>query len=189
MHDPEFIHEVIGALERLDISYFLVGSVCSSTWGEIRSTNNADIVVDATEEQIRKLVAHFEGEHYANMESALDALRRRSMFNIISNRSAMKVDLMISKQSPYALEQFRRRTQANICGMLVYLQSPEDTILSKLLWGRQSESEKQLRDVVGVLTVMRESLDNNYLDEWAATLGLTPELAKARTQSNEVETK
>lgn len=185
MHDPEFVHEVIAALEQLGVPYFVAGSISSSTWGEIRATNDADIVIDPNETQVIALVQEFEKEHYAPLEAAMDALRRRSMFNIISNKSMMKIDLVIAKKTPFALEQFKRRTQANVCGGMMYLQTPEDTILSKLSWGKQSESEKQLRDVVGVLAVMGNTLDQGYLNEWAGELGLSEELEKARRIADE----
>lgn len=185
MHDPEFVHDVIAALDRLGIPYVVTGSVCSSVWGDSRATNDADIIIDPNEEQIRALVAEFEKDHYATIEEAMDALRRRSMFNIISNKSIMKVDLVISKNKPYSLEQFKRRTLAEVCGQRMYILSPEDSILSKLSWGKQSESDRQMRDVVGVLSTMRETLDQNYLDEWAGALGLVKELEKARTIAEE----
>ncbi len=53
------------------------------------------------------------------------------------------------------------------------LASPEDTILTKLEWARKSgDSEKQLRDVAGVLDVTGDSLDRSYVERWANALGV-----------------
>jgi hypothetical protein len=50
--------------------------------------------------------------------------------------------------------------------------SPEDLILSKLLWGQQTQSEKQWRDVLGIVKVQADRLDAEYLSLWAEHLGL-----------------
>jgi hypothetical protein len=67
-------------------------------------------------------------------------------------------------------------------GESLVVKSAEDTVLRKLLWFREggSVSEKQWRDIVGVLRISDQTLDTNYLDSWAARLGLIELLAAAR---------
>ena len=56
--------------------------------------------------------------------------------------------------------------------------APEDVILSKLLWYRLSESERQLDDCIGVWKVQRDTLEVDYLRHWAQQLALTELLAQ-----------
>jgi hypothetical protein len=57
--------------------------------------------------------------------------------------------------------------------MDVPITSPEDTILAKLVWAKESGgSEKQRQDVLSVLEIQFTKLDFAYLDSWAKTLGV-----------------
>lgn len=105
-------------------------------------------------------------------EAALDALRRRSMFNVIDLATRWKVDLIVRKARPFSVEEFRRRTPARLFGTDVFIATPEDTILTKLEWAAMSGSERQLRDVAGVLEVKRGELDLGYIERWALELGV-----------------
>ncbi len=66
-----------------------------------------------------------------------------------------------------------------------YLCTPEDTILQKLVWMRiaQNESQKQWRDILGVLKIQRERLDLDYLWQWSEYLNISASLNQAIQQS------
>ncbi|NET38104.1 MAG: hypothetical protein F6K19_39915 [Cyanothece sp. SIO1E1] len=61
----------------------------------------------------------------------------------------------------------------------IYLASPEDVILNKLRWRERNLSEKQWRDVLGVLKIQGSRLNFDYLNEWATKLGLIEDLKRA----------
>ena len=46
----------------------------------------------------------------------------------------------------------------------------EDTILAKLSWYRQGNSEQQWRDLQGMIKIKRNLLDRDYLRHWARDL-------------------
>ena len=53
----------------------------------------------------------------------------------------------------------------------------EDTMLAKLEWGAASGSERQMDDVVAIART--QSVDRDYLERWAAELGVSSQLATA----------
>ena len=60
----------------------------------------------------------------------------------------------------------------------VYVISPEDLILAKLEWSKESLSEMHAKDIQNILRVSREQIDNDYLFENAITLGVKERLDK-----------
>lgn len=63
--------------------------------------------------------------------------------------------------------------------------SPEDVILSKLEWFRMGGevSERQWRDILGVLKTREGELDLNYLHKWASELKVHDLLERALKES------
>ena len=57
--------------------------------------------------------------------------------------------------------------------------TPEDLILSKLVWAKESNSELQLLDVRLMLQSVNE-FDNDYLQKWSDEMGVAELLKKAR---------
>ncbi len=152
----------------------VTGSVASSFHGRPRATNDADIVIDPSPDQMSRLVSELgAGGFFVDAERAQDALRRRLQFNVIETESACKIDLIIRKDRPFSREELARRLSASLWAETpVALASPEDTILSKLEWARKAGgSEKQLEDAAGVVAV-NAALDRAYIERWAAELGV-----------------
>ena len=108
------------------------------------------------------------------------AIARQSLFNLIHVGAVAKVDFVVRKDIPYRREEFRRRRHVEIDGHPLWIVSPEDLILSKLAWAKTSRSEVQLRDVRQLLTSVG-TLDQTYLDRWAASLTVTELLREARS--------
>jgi hypothetical protein len=63
----------------------------------------------------------------------------------------------------------------------LYVASPEDTILAKLQWYVDGGcvSDRQWKDVLGVLKVQSAALDRAYLVAWARELGLADLYSRA----------
>lgn len=176
MSQPDFLAQVLSRLEVAHIPYMVVGSLGSTHYGEPRSTNDVDIVIDPSGEALTQFLASFGSEFYVSTEAALDAFQRRSMFNIIDLKMSWKADLIFRKDSAFDREEFNRRRQANMYGQPVWLLSPEDSILSKLAWAKLGASERQVRDARGVAAMLWASLDQNYLRKWAGELGVSEQL-------------
>lgn len=170
--------KVTRRLENAGISYMLTGSMAMNFHGHPRATNDFDIVVEITPPDGEKLFDLFKDDFYISREAVHQALATNGIINIIDNEAIFKVDLIIKKDDPYTKEQFERRQLKDISGLKAHVISPEDLILAKLHWSRESLSEIQERDVKNLLTVLKEKLDYPYMEQWANALGLIERLKK-----------
>jgi hypothetical protein len=178
---------VASALEAVGCDYFIGGSVASSLQGEPRATNDIDFVVAMPSWRVAAFAAKLGSDFEVDQEALRDALDRSSCANIFYLPLVMKVDLFGLGTTPYDEAEFsrRRRVRVRSSGEELYVKSPEDTILRKLIWYREGGevSSKQWRDVVEVLRVSGPQLDPGYLDAWAARLGLVALLSRAREEA------
>ncbi len=166
---------VTQALEQIGISYAVGGSLASSMHGVMRSTLDVDIVADMKLEHIKPLVAALSKEFYADDEMMKDAIEHHSSFNLIHYETAFKADIFIRKLRAFDQMQLERRRTSVIATdpeYSVYVVSPEDIILSKLEWYRMGGevSDRQWRDILGVLKTRAGELEMDYLRKWANEL-------------------
>ena len=175
---------VTQTLEKIGISYAVGGSLASSLHGVMRSTLDVDIVADMKLEHIQPLVAALSKEFYADDEMMRDAIEHHSSFNLIHYETAFKVDIFIRKLRAFDQVQLERRKTSVISTdpeQSVYVITPEDIILSKLEWYRMGGevSDRQWRDILGVLKTRAGELDLEYLRKWANELKVSDLLARA----------
>lgn len=181
---------VASILERLDIAYFAGGSVASSLHGDLRSTNDVDLIADLRPVHVVPLLAALSGEYYVSEEAMNEALQLGTSFNAIHLPTAFKVDIFVVGQDPFNLERLRHRLRLQVRtdppGEL-FVDLPEHTVLRKLEWYRRGGevSEQQWRDVLGVLRVRGDSLDQARLDTWAPRLGVADLLARAKQEAEQ----
>ena len=160
-------------LEASRIPYMVVGSFASTFHGEPRTTRDLDIVVDPSAEALEAFLERIDLDaFYVDLDTARDALRRRTMFNIVDMNTAWKIDLVIRKDRAFSIEELSRRSPARIVDVDVPIASAEDTILSKLEWAKDSGSDRQITDVAGILHLREDTLDRAYLEKWIDELGL-----------------
>ncbi len=176
MTQQEFVRDIMGRLEAAAIPFMVVGSLCSVFYSHPRFTQDADLVIDPTAEQLERLIQGIGDDYYVSPDAARDAFRRRSMFNIIDFSGGWKADLIVRKDRPFDLEQFRRRRMAQWHGHTTPFASPEDVILAKLEWDRITPSERQLQDILHVMRAQWPQLDQDYLRRWAKDLGVSARL-------------
>ena len=176
MTQADFLARIAAALADAGIAFMVTGSLASSYHGRPRSTNDADLVIEPTADQLNSFLANLGADFYVSVEAACTALEQRSMFNVIASRDGWKADLIIRKDRPFSLEEFRRRRIEPMQGRAMPLASPEDVILAKLEWNKITPSERQVQDALDILVAQGPKLDLGYLRRWAGELGVAQEL-------------
>ena len=175
------LEDVVALLSAIGIPHMVVGSFASMVHGEPRTTQDLDVVIDPTAEQLDQLLQQLPAErYYVDTDVARDARRRRSMFNVIDMATGWKLDLIVRKARPFSVEELRRRVKATMQGVLVDTATAEDTIIAKLEWAKAGSSERQLEDVAGILRVRGESLDRGYIEHWVDELDLREQWDRAQ---------
>ncbi len=151
----------------------LTGSFASSYHGAPRATQDVDLVIAPTGDQLRAFVALLpRDEFYVDERAALEALRLEGQFNLIDLRSGWKVDLIIRKSRPFSREEFDRRRVIELEGSDVPIATPEDLLIAKMEWARMGESARQIEDAARMLRVRARQLDQSYIERWVTELGL-----------------
>jgi hypothetical protein len=187
--DPVALALIIARVfERLGVRYCIGGSVASSVYGEVRTTLDVDFVADLTPEDTQALVAEVESEFHVVHEAIERAVRDRSSFNLIHEETLVKADVYVLPADPILREQLvrsRRVALSSEPGSEVMLASPEDVVLHKLRWYEMGDgiSDRQWRDVLGVLKVQGKKLDMAYLERAAVILDLSESLARALSEA------
>ncbi len=181
MNVPEVFQRVTAALNQAGIAYMLSGSFASAYYGAPRSTQDIDLVIEATPAQLRAFVESLPtNEYYADVDTALEAHKRRSLFNVIDLATGWKIDLIVRKLRPFSEEEFRRRQKVNLPDGFLFVASAEDVVISKLEWSKLAQSQRQVEDVAAMLRVRWVELDHSYLETWIGELGLSKEWSEAR---------
>ena len=148
-------------------------------YAQPRMTRDIDLVVELGPADASRLVAAFESDFDCDLEEVSAAVNARRMFNFIHVERVVKVDFIVRKEAPFRVEEFKRRRMLKLGEVPIWVVSPEDLLLSKLVWAQPTHSELQLRDIRNIL-VSVTSLDWGYLRRWAGDLGVDELLAEAR---------
>jgi hypothetical protein len=184
---PQVTLRVIRVFDQLGIPYLIGGSLSSAVHGVIRSTLDADIVADIHLEHVDRLVDLLHDEFYIDAEMVRTAIWQNNSFNLIHFDTAFKVDVFLLKQRPFDQNQMQRRVlqQLGSPSEKAYFSTAEDIILAKLQWYRNGGevSERQWRDILGVLGYQADHINKDYLQYWAKNLQVDSLLERALKES------
>lgn len=171
-------------LESLQVRYFITGGAAAILYGEPRTTRDLDLVVAIQPPQLDAAIAALEESDFyvAGIEDVRSG--QRNVLQIVHQATIARADLILARDTPFNRAQLQRRQAIPLeGGRQLYYASPEDVVLSKLQWQRESQSEKQWRDILGILKVQSEAIDGDYLQDWATRLNVRGELQQAFTQA------
>jgi len=181
---PEFLDHfevagrVAGALDRIGADYVIGGSLAAAFAGEPRSTIDVDLVAALEPPHVTPLLAALSGEFYIPEAALRHAVETRANTNLIHQASQIKVDIFVAGGTQQLT---RRRPVEPRPGLVLYVYTPEDILLQKLRWFRKGGqvSDRQWRDVIGIIRTQAERLDRGYLVANAAVIEVTALLERA----------
>jgi hypothetical protein len=177
--------EFTSILVALDIPYVIGGSFASSVHGEPRTTNNVDIVIDLPGAAVKRLATALDSTWYVSFDAMREAVNAGTSFNVIHVSGGVKVDLFVAGNDAFDQERLRVRDEVRLpetASRVLYVDTAEHVILRKLEWFRRGgeSSERQWRDVVGILRVHDGRLNEARMTTWALRLGVEDLLERAR---------
>ena len=175
----EVLKEIVLKLNAAEIPYMVSGSVAMNFYAQPRMTRDIDIVMFLKLNEVELFVSLFREGFYIEEDTIKEEVLRRGMFNLIHDKYIVKVDFIIKKEGVFDDVAFERRRQIEIDGVTMWIISPEDLVLFKLKWAKDSESEMQLKDVHNIVE-MCKNLDIEYVEQWTRKLGLSNLLEKAK---------
>ncbi|MGV3617313.1 MAG: hypothetical protein ACO1SV_18455 [Fimbriimonas sp.] len=184
----EIVSDVVKRFEALGLRYALGGSLASSIWGQMRQTNDADIVLRLPRSFAPALKEAFASPYLisgSEIEAALESTEEFRTVQVLHMDEAFKIDLFLLRDGEFeATELDRARIVTVAPGIAIRVYAPENIVIAKLRWYKVGNrvSDRQWNDIVQVLEVQRGQLDEAYLDQWASHFGVRDLLEQARGQ-------
>lgn len=174
----EVIKLITERLGQAGIAYMLTGSYALAHYTKPRMTRDLDFVIALEQDDTEIMVNLFANDFYIERDDIINAIQTQRMFNLMHFNSGVKVDFIIRKASEYRQVEFARRREIDMHGIKLWITSREDLIISKILWAQESDSELQRRDVKSLIS---DSLDIDYLKNWANRLEIVKQLSEFLT--------
>jgi hypothetical protein len=180
--------KLVRLFDALGISCLVGGSLASSIYGIPRATQDVDLVADIRFSHVDALTSALAGVFYVDAGMIRDAIKRRASFNVIDLATMFKADVFVLKGDAWSREEMARARTEQLDApdgkVVVRFASPEDTLLHKMVWYKLGDqiSDRQWRDIMGVVKVQGEALDHAYLDRWAPLLDVSDLLHRARKE-------
>lgn len=177
-HDPDLrtvVEAVVGSFRRLDVPYFVTGSLAGSVHGEFRATNDLDVVASLESRILEPFFADLSADFHADREQARSALQAGTSFNLLHRESYLKVDVFPCRDD-FDREALGRAIEVTLPGIAAPLRvaTREDILLAKLRWYRMGDetSERQRSDIANLIALNRGKFDDAYLRRWAVRQGV-----------------
>jgi hypothetical protein len=176
----DFLKIILTVLDRAGIDYMIGGAVAAWAWGEPRSTQDLDLVIYLSTEKVNILSKELEKvEIYLPAEIIFENIleeRADLPINAVHGASGYKAEMFLVRETDeFRKLAFQRRVKVDFGPVLgkVFVHSPEDLILYKMLYYSFSQQTKHIRDIGAIIGVMNERLDYGYIQKWARQKDLT----------------
>ena len=175
----DFLKLILESLELAGVEYLIGGAIAEWAWGEPRATQDLDIVIDLPIEAVGRFSKELEKRNMlVPVNIILDAMmedRADIPLNAIHRHSGFKADLYLMRDGDELRQSaFQRRVMVDYGPPIgkVFVHSPEDLILYKLMYLGLRGQPKHARDITAILRAKKNQVDFEYIEEWVTRLGL-----------------
>src|SRR5215207_46976 len=79
--------KVTNVFEKLGVPYLIGGSLASTLYGMVRTTQDSDIIAQMRSEHVGPFVSSVQNEFYIDAEMIVDSIQNHASFNIIHRDS------------------------------------------------------------------------------------------------------
>jgi hypothetical protein len=169
-------------LEKAGLPYMVTGATAAILYGQPRTTNDLDVVLELKSADLPRLRAAFpETDYYLPPDEVIAvelARHQRGHLNALHHDSGFKADLYPIGEDALHHWAFPRRQTVSHGGHTIHFAPPEYVILRKLEYFREGGSTKHLTDIRAMLAISGDVIDRTPLSEWITRLGLKTEWAK-----------
>ena len=166
-----FFQKITDVLDQYQIPYMLSGSIAMGLYTVPRMTRDIDFIIHLQAKNVDLFVNSFKDGFYCDRDVIKEAIEGPvKMFNIIDHATGYKADFVVLKDDPFRQEEFNRRLRVTYFGKTIYVVSPEDLLLSKLIWIQDFQSAIQIEDIKNLTFV--NNLDWDYILKWVKQLNL-----------------
>ncbi|MEP7133552.1 MAG: hypothetical protein ABI904_01345 [Chloroflexota bacterium] len=175
----DFLKLILEALKATRVEYLIGGAIAEWAWGEPRATQDLDIVINLPVKAIGRFSKELEKRNMlVPADIILDTMiedRADIPLNAIHMYSGLKADIYLMRAGDTLRQSaFQRRVLVDYGPPIgkVYVHSPEDLILYKLMYLGLSGQPKHARDIAAILRAKNNQLDFGHIEKWVAHLGL-----------------
>lgn len=172
----ETLHTLVELFDQLSIDYAVMGGFAVRAHGVPRPTYDIDVTIVLERTHLPKLFDRLREQDYSIPETYesgwVDELKNLPLVKLrrYLGDESLDVDLFLVEHK-FQREVMRRRIRLDADRRIMWVVSPEDLVLFKLLAGRPRDRG----DIADVLFIQGQ-LDESYMRRWAPELGVEKQL-------------
>ncbi len=176
------IQGILRVLDSAGHPSMVVGGVATFAWGDPRTTRVLDIAVLGSWDEVETIESILVEAGY-EVEGPFSTEWGPRF--IVPSKTGFPVDIFIDERSRL----FDRRKEVHVGSRTVWVKSPEDVILEKVLSASKfpEERSRDLQDAVGILYKNSGTLNRSYMEDQARSDGTTAILNEAIETANNLE--
>jgi hypothetical protein len=188
MTAEEISLRVVTILNDREIPYMLVGSLSTNFHSVVRSTKDADIVIQPSLSETGHLIANECSELQLDPQFGFESVTGTQKLVLRSQvGEGFIVELFGLSDDPHDQERFRRRLHVDWFGQPVWIASAEDGLITKLRWSQGIGREKDIADARNLIVSKGATLDWKYIEHWCGQHGTLEILNKLRQQVKSID--
>jgi hypothetical protein len=182
MSAEEIAQQVVDILNEHHIPYMLVGSWASNYHSTVRSTKDADFVIQADLGKVASLIGRHCDALVVDRQLGFESVTATTKILLRAKDEEFSVELFGLSDDPHDRERFARREQVDLEGHAAWICTAEDSLITKLRWAHYAGRKKDLADAENIVAVSGEMIDWPYVERWCDEHGSRPLLEQIRAE-------